>query len=218
MKILLLEDDVILSEIIEEFLIELGYEVVVCFDGNEAEDNIYSASFDLFLFDVNVPYINGLELLKSLREIDNNTPTIFITSLNTSTDLENGFSAGGDDYIKKPFELKELELRINNIKRMYNIETNDVVKIDTNITLNMQSNMLNCNNNQIQLAKKEADVLKYFIKNKNKIISIDELTINVWNYDEAPSSATVRTYIKNIRKNIGAQFITNIKGLGYKFN
>ena len=217
MKILLLEDDAILSEIIEEFLIELGYDVVVCFDGNEAEDIIYANKFDLFLFDVNVPYLNGIELLKNLREADNNTPTIFITSLNTSTDLENGFNAGGDDYIKKPFELKELELRINNIKRMYKLDDKNLV-ITEYISLNTKTNTINKNNQLIQIPKKEVEILKYFIQNKTKVISIDELTSNIWSYEDSPSSATIRTYIKNLRKTLGSELIINIKGLGYKFN
>jgi len=217
MKILLLEDDAILSEIIEEFLIELGYDVVVCFDGKEAEDIIYANRFDLFLFDINVPYLNGIELLKNLRKVDNNTPTIFITSLNASTDLENGFNAGGDDYIKKPFELKELELRINNIKRMYKLD-DKILIITEHISLDTQTNTINKNNQLIQIPKKEVGILKYFIQNKTKVISIDEITSNVWSYEDSPSNATIRTYIKNLRKILGSELIINIKGLGYKFN
>jgi DNA-binding response OmpR family regulator len=93
MKILLLEDDVILSEIIEEFLNELGYKVEVCFDGEEAILKVYSQRFDLLLLDINVPLTNGIEFLTLLRQNNNTTPAIFITSLNTSKDLANGFKA-----------------------------------------------------------------------------------------------------------------------------
>ena len=218
MKILLLEDDVILSEIIDEFLSGLGYEVCACFDGEEAISQAYSQNFDLLLLDVNVPLTSGIEFLTTLRENNNTTPAIFITSLNTSVDLENGFKAGCDDYIKKPFELQELNLRINNIKRIYKIDNNDTIKIDANIYFDIKNNTIKKDDIEIVIAKKEADILKYLLKNKTKAISIDELSNNIWSYDDTPSSSTIRTYIKNIRKHIGQDCITNIKGVGYKFN
>ena len=118
MKILLLEDDVILNEIIEEFLLSLNYEVISAFDGNKAEELIYEENFDLLLFDVNVPNITGFELLKNIRQNNINIPTIFITSRHTSEDVKIGFNSGCDDYIKKPFDLSELQLRIENIKKI----------------------------------------------------------------------------------------------------
>ena len=218
MKILLLEDDVILNEIIEEFLSGLGYEVIVCFDGEDAIQKAYCQTFDLLLLDVNVPFTSGLEFLINLRESNNTTPAIFITSLNTSIDLENGFNAGCDDYIKKPFELQELNLRINNIKRIYKLDNQDILKIDNKISFDTQNNCIKKDDISISIAKKEADILKYLLKNKSKVISIDELSNNIWSYDDTPSSSTIRTYIKNIRKHIGQEYITNIKGVGYKFN
>ena len=118
MKILLLEDDVILNEIIEEFLLSLNYDVITAFDGNIAEELIYEESFDLLLFDVNIPNITGFELLKNIRQNNINIPIIFITSRHTADDVKIGFNSGCDDYIKKPFELSELQLRIENIKRL----------------------------------------------------------------------------------------------------
>jgi len=218
MKILLLEDDVILSEIIEEFLLELGYEVEVCFDGEEAVTKAYSQTFDLLLLDVNVPLTTGIEFLTSLRQNNNTTPAIFITSLNTSADLENGFNAGCDDYIKKPFELQELNLRINNIKRIYKLDNTDIIKIDENTSFDSKNNKLKKDDKEISVTKKEADILKYLLNNKSKAISIDELSNNIWSYEDTPSPSTIRTYIKNIRKYIGQDCITNIKGVGYKFN
>ena len=118
MKILLLEDDLILNEILEEHLNNKDFQVITTFSSNEAIKYIYSQTFDLLLLDVNVPDLNGFELLKELRNNNILTPTIFITSLNMVEDMQKGFDSGCDDYIKKPFELKELELRINNIKRL----------------------------------------------------------------------------------------------------
>jgi len=218
MKILLLEDDVILSEIIEEFLNELGYKVEVCFDGEEAILKAYSQRFDLLLLDINVPLTNGIEFLTLLRQNNNTTPAIFITSLNTSEDLANGFKAGCDDYIKKPFELQELNIRINNIKRIYKLDNIDIIKIDENITFDTKINKLKKDDIEIYVTKKEADILQYLLKNKSKIISIEELSNNLWAYEDTPNPSTIRTYIKNLRKYIGQDCITNIKGVGYIFN
>jgi len=218
LNILLLEDDVILNELIEEYLLELNFSVDVSFDGYEAQDLIYSKKYDLYIFDVNVPNLNGFELLAKVREDKNNTPAIFITSMNTSKDMQKGFSSGADDYIKKPFELEELGIRINNIKRLYSIEDSSIINISNNIIFDTEVNNLKINNKDIHISKKEAMILKYFVNNHNKVISIEELCANVWEYDNSPTDATIRTYIKNIRNNLGEKFITNIKGIGYKFN
>ena len=170
------------------------------------------------LLDVNVPAGNGFEFLGKLRELGNTTPAIFITSLDDPEDMQTGFDKGCDDYIKKPFELKELEIRINNIKRIYKIEDNTIVAINDNISFDMNNSLLIKADEQLQLPKKEAMILKYFIRNKNKTISMDELGFNVWDYESTPSPATIRTYIKNLRKTIGADFLTNVKGVGYRFN
>lgn len=218
MNILLLEDDVILNELMQEFLHELSYNVDVCFDGYEAEDLVYSNKYDLLILDVNVPNINGFDFLSNLRKNKNNTPAIFVTSMHTSKDMQKGFSSGADDYIKKPFELEELDIRINNIKRLYKIDNQSIIKISNNITFDTQSNDLSVNNTLHHISKKESMILAYFLKNINIVISIDELCANIWEYDNAPTNATIRTYIKNIRNKIGEEYITNIKGLGYKFN
>jgi DNA-binding response OmpR family regulator len=103
MKILLLEDDLILNEIVEEFLIDLGYDVTVAYDGMQASEIIYDEQFDLLILDVNVPNMTGFEFLKSLRENNITTPAIFTTSLDSVDDVEEGFNSGADDYLKKPF-------------------------------------------------------------------------------------------------------------------
>jgi DNA-binding response OmpR family regulator len=218
MKILLLEDDIILNEIIEENLLEAGFEVISCEDGYEAEALIYESQFDLLLLDVHVPNLNGFELLESLREKQINTPAIFITSLNTSNDMEEGFKCGADDYIKKPFEIKELLLRIKNIKRIYHIEESTSIKLSSNIAFDTNKNLIINSENRYSLTKKESQILQYLLNHPNQNISMDELITNVWDYDQIPSDATIRTYIKKIRKYIGEEFISNIKGVGYRFN
>jgi len=217
MKILLLEDDLILNEIIEEFLESLEYKVVSVYDGMKASEVIYDEQFDLMILDVNVPNMTGFEFLKSLRENNITTPAIFITSLNSVEDIEEGFNSGADDYLKKPFELKELELRINNIKRLLHLEE-DELKIDENISFNTKLNYIEKNSNKTKLPLKEAQILKYLLSNTNRCVSQDELSSNIWSYEGAPTSSTIRTYIKNIRKILGEEYIETIKGVGYRFN
>lgn len=218
MKILLLEDDLILNEIIQEHLIEKQHSVLSVFTGDDAQDVIYSKTFDILLLDVNVPNINGFELLNQLRKNGIKTPAIFITSANMLEDIEKGFESGCDDYIKKPFELKELDLRIENIKRLHNISSNSIIKISQNTSLDKENLIININETKIHIAQKESEVLEYLIQNKNKIVSIDELSTNVWAYEESPTASTIRTYIKNLRKIVGDESIINIRGVGYRFN
>ncbi len=217
MRILLLEDDVILNELIEEFLLSLDYEVRSFYDGLDALDTIYDEKFDLLLLDVGVPSLNGFELLRSIKEAKIDTPAIFITSLNTIDDLQKGFDVGCDDYIKKPFELKELEIRINHIKKIKHIDSSDIVDITTKIQYNFANHIIVKDTKSIVLSKKEAQIFEYFINNKNRIISIEELVSNIWEYDTTPSNATIRTYIKNLRKIVGDKMIVTIKGIGYRF-
>ncbi len=218
MKILLLEDDLILSEIIEEHLISQNHEITTVFTGLDAQDLLYSRKFDLLLLDVNVPLLNGFELLKDLRLKEILTPAIFLTSLNQVDDIEKGFKSGCDDYIKKPFELKELDIRINNIKRLFNIENQDIIQISKEIYLDKKNLLINKEQNKIHIAKKECEVLEYLINNSAKTVSIEELSLNVWAYEDAPISSTIRTYIKNLRKILGDEYIINLRGVGYRFN
>ena len=219
LRILLLEDDILLSEIIEEFLISLGYEVALALNGQVAEELAYAQKFDLFILDVNVPYINGFEFLKSLRTLKNATPAIFITSLSNPKDMKEGFAVGADDYIKKPFDLSELELRINNIKRHFRLDSfKKSIRIDEHIVFDEKSLTIMIEGKEQLLAKKDAEVLTYLLEHHDRVISLEELGVNIWDYEHVPSDATLRTYIKNIRKIIGENYITNVKGVGYRLN
>jgi two-component system, OmpR family, response regulator len=218
MKILLMEDDLILNEIITEHLEEEGYKVLSVFDGEEAQEKIYSQTFDLLLLDVNVPNLSGFDLLKDIRSKEIKTAAIFITSANMLEDIEEGFKSGCDDYIKKPFELKELDLRINNIKRLHNISPSTNIELSSNLSLDIEKLCIRRNEEDIHIAQKECDVLLYLIKNKNKNVSIDELSLNVWAYEDSPIASTIRTYIKNLRKILGEEYILNTRGVGYRFN
>lgn len=215
MKILLLEDDPLISEIIIERLRSSGYIVDYAFDILEAQKFIQKLDYDIYLFDVNIPNGNGFDFLEYLRLNEDKTPTIFITALNGIEDVKNAFRSGCDDYIKKPFELDELEVRLENIKRLYNLGTE--IKIDSSTFLNKQNLTIKINNQQQHIREKEFHILVYLANNKNRAVSNDELSTNIWDYDELPSDATIRTYIKNLRTIIGKEKIQTVKGVGYRF-
>lgn len=217
-KILLLEDDLTLSETVVDFLESNDFEVFTAYDGEQASDLIYENVFDLFLLDVNVPLLNGFELLKQKRDEGVKTPAIYITSLNSIDSLEDGYNSGCDDYIRKPFVLKELLFRIENIlKRGYFHETNSKIKIDENIEYDTESNLLFVDSVQVQLNSKESALFKLFLQNKEEVVSHERIYDTLWTYEETPSENALRTYIKNLRKIIGKEKIVSIKKLGYKF-
>lgn len=218
MKIFLMEDDLLVNEIIEEHLTEQGHDIKISFNGNTAEEILYSEVFDLLLLDVNVPNIDGFKLLKELREREIFTPAIFITSLTMMDDIEKGFDSGCDDYLKKPFELKELDLRINNIKRLFKINNDKILTISNDITIDKENLLVKVNEKEVHISSKELNVLEYLMKHQNTPVSIDELTSNIWSYENTPLATTIRTYIKNLRKALGEEYITNIRGVGYRFN
>jgi len=218
MKILLLEDDLLLSEVITEHLEYYDYNVTPIYNGIEAENLLFEEKFDLLLLDVNVPLLNGFELLKSLRDSGNETPAIFITSMNTSKDVLEGFELGANDYLKKPFEMLELKARIDNIKRHFKIDDKRLFTVNEKISYDFARYTLHFEDKEEKLSKKEGDFLAYFLHNRSKVISNDELMVNVWSYDTAPTSATIRTYIKNLRQLLGEEMITTIRGVGYVFN
>jgi len=213
-----MEDDLLVNEIIEEHLIEQGHTIKIAFNGTKAEEILYSEVFDLLLLDVNVPDIDGFQLLKELREREILTPAIFITSLTMVDDIEKGFQSGCDDYLKKPFELKELDLRINNIKRLFKIENNELLSISDDIIIDKKNLLVKIDDKEIHISSKELKVLEYLMKHKNIPVSVEELTSNIWSYENTPLATTIRTYIKNLRKILGEKYITNIRGVGYRFN
>ena len=215
MKILLLEDDVILQEIIEEFLLESGYEVEAFFDGEKALDAIGQNKYDLLLLDVNVPNIDGFGILAYLRDIGNTTPAVYITSLSGIEDLKKGFDLGADDYLRKPFELEELKARIEHIVRIYRLQ--EEIEFD-GIKFIPKAHQLLVKDQVLEMRQKEAQVLEYFIRNSGKIVSCDEIIENVWEDESVPAHATIRTYIKNLRKMFDKDYFDNIKGEGYRFN
>jgi DNA-binding response OmpR family regulator len=217
-KLLLLEDDITLNETVVDYFESLDYEIVSVYSGNDALDAIYENSFDLLLLDVNVPDIRGFEILKNIRDQEVTTPAIFITSLNSMSDLESGYESGCDDYIRKPFALKELKLRVESILKREFFHANDAkVHIDSNIYYDTANDVLSVDDQSVQLKNKEAKLLKLFLQNKDKTLDHEVIYEALWDYDEQISESALRTYVKNLRKYLGKEKIVSIKKLGYRF-
>ena len=217
-KILLLEDDANLNETVTEFLEELGHELVSVYDGYDAQEKLYESKYDLLLLDVNTPGINGFELLKEARAEDVTAPAIFITSLDTVEDLEKGFESGCDDYIRKPFSLKELKIRVETlIKRGFFHQAKEYITISDSISYDIQNNELLIDGEVVSLGHKESKLLKLFMKHDGEVIIHERIYKHLWDFDEEPSDTALRTYIKNLRKLIGKDSIVSIKKQGYKF-
>ncbi len=213
--ILLLEDDINLSDTIAEYLEDEGFEVERLYDGQEALDRIYERSYDLLLLDVMVPGIDGFALLKEVRE-HTDTPAIYITSLDSVENLEKGFKSGADDYIRKPFELRELLLRIETLlKREYGKK--ERIDIDEETCFDLATDTLYHKGKPINLNQKELTLLKLFLKHPNEPLSHEKIYETLWGYEEEPSDMALRTYIKNLRKVLGKEKIESIKRYGYKF-
>ena len=217
-KILLLEDDTNLNETVTEFLEDEGYEVVSVYDGEEAQEKLYENRFDLLLLDINVPGVNGLDLLKESRRQGVVAPAIYITSMDSVEDLEEGFKSGCDDYIRKPFALKELQIRIETLlKRGFYHQEKERIVITEAIAYDIKNNELIIQDKPVSLGRKEATLLKLFVKNEGRVLAHELIFDHLWNYDEDPSDSALRTYIKNLRKLIGKERIVSIKKQGYKF-
>ena len=217
-KILLLEDDANLNETVTEFLTEKGYDVVSVYDGYEAQEKLYESKYDLLLLDVNTPGINGFDLLKEVRADGVFTPAVFITSLDSVEDLEKGFDSGCDDYIRKPFVLKELYIRVETLlKRAFYHESKELIEISKDIGYDINNNELVIHGEIVSLGHKESMLLKLFMKNEDKVIAHERIYKHLWDFDEEPSDTALRTYIKNLRKIIGKERIVSIKKQGYKF-
>ena len=215
MKILLLEDDALLSKILTKHLRE-NYDTTPVYDGNSALEILEEEKFDLLIFDSNVPGISGLELIKELRSYNDTTPIIMITAYQDTLHLKSAFTNGCNDYIKKPFELDELDMRIENISRTFNIEQNRLVNITKEILFDALNNQIIKNNTNFSIAKKESEFLNYLVKNRNRTISKEELIQNLWSFENMPSDATLRVYIRNLRGLIGKEAIITIRGMGYR--
>jgi DNA-binding response OmpR family regulator len=212
MRILLLEDEYSLRISIEEFLEDLGYEVDGFMNGEEAYSAIYEKYYDLLLLDINVPLLSGFELLQKLRAEGNKTSAIFLTSMVDLENLKEGYKRGCCDYIRKPFNLEELELRISQVfSKIY--EDGDNVELCCDISYDLTASKLTYKDEEIVLRKTEKDILEVLIKHKNIVVSTEMLQDEVWG--EYVEPATIRVQLNNLRKKLPEGVIQNRRGLGY---
>ncbi len=216
MKILLMEDDAVLSDILLDFLQE-SWSVDYAYNSEAVYEKLETNKYDLFIFDINVPGRSGLELLQELREYNNTTPAIIITAYRDTKHLTQAFENGAHDYIKKPFELEELNVRIQNIKNIFNIGTKSEIEIDRDILFNPKVKTITQNNKKITLSAKDSSILEYLTSNTKRVITNEELTQNIWDYDSMPSDATIRSHIRTLREIIGKDKIRTIRGEGYLY-
>ena len=215
-QILLVEDDETLSELISEYLSEQGYDVTVCADAKAALDTAYERKFDILILDVKLPKGDGFSLLRELRRLGDDTPAIFTTSLNALQDLEIGYKSGCDDYLKKPYELKELLLRIQIlIKRKFSHVNDEFIELNGGYKFYPSSKTLRQNGQIVSLSNKESELLALFLENKNTLLSKEAIFEKIWNYGEEPSELSLRVYVKNLRRILGKDAIVNRRGDGY---
>ena len=216
MRILLLEDDELFAETLEDFLEDEGFTIDIANDGEKALDLNYETNYDLYLLDINVPKINGLELLKDLRESGDETPAIFLTSYKDKETLAEGFLSGADDYLKKPVDLYELLLRIKSLLKRVGKQTSKIV-IDENTVFEPSLKRVFKDGNDMNLAMKVIDLLELFLENRDKIITKEMIVSKLWSVDEEYSEGSIRVYINHVKKIFSKEKIINIKGIGYKF-
>jgi len=212
-KLLILEDDKLFNETLEDFLDEEGYDIKIALDPYTALELSYQYKFDLYLFDVNLPYENGFTILEKLRESGDMTPTIFLTSRDDKSSLLEGFNIGADDYMKKPIDLDELLLRIKALlRRQIRSE-----KIEFgNYIIDCHAKKLYHNSIPLPVTTKAIELLLLLVIAKGEVVSIEEIENRLWHINEEISLGSIRVYIAMLKKYFPSN-IENIRGVGYRF-
>ncbi|MFN3871190.1 MAG: response regulator transcription factor [Aquificaceae bacterium] len=212
MKVLLVEDDRLLGEFLKEYLTAEGVVVDWIEDSREFFDILEVSIYDVVVLDLMMPHISGEKLLREFRERGYKTPVLILTAKNRIEDKEECFSLGADDYLTKPFEPKELLLRIKALHRR--VVKDERLKLG-NVEIDISAGRVWVKGNEIRLTKKEWLLLKYLVENRHRYVSAEELLNYVWG-DEPVGNDVVRAHIKNLRRLLPEGFITSKKGWGYK--
>lgn len=216
MKILLLEDDYTYKESIKEFLEEMGYEVDDFENGQSALDAIYEKRYDLLLLDIRVPEIDGYEILKAVRKAKIDVPIIFITSLTDINNLSLGYELGCNDYIRKPFSLKELKYRVSQTISSYHLHTTlESISLQNGYSYTIANSSLSYHGDEIMLSSYEKKLIFLLVKNRGNFISVETIKDYVWNGKEV-GDTDIRMAIKKIRDKTDKTLILTAKGIGYK--
>jgi DNA-binding response OmpR family regulator len=211
MNCLLLEDDIELNDTIARALALDNYKVSSFFDGNSALSAIENNNYDIYILDINVPSINGLELLEYIYNMSNNSKVLMISSATDINTITKAYNLGCYDYIKKPFYIDELRFKLLNIKKEYFGK----IKLSESVYYNLNKKQLLKNNKIIHLTKKELMLLNLLIKNKNSIITKDIIVEELFNNLFTPD-VNIRAIVKRVRDKIGKNTIETISGIGYK--
>lgn len=201
MRILVVEDEIDLQEAIAEGLRLDGYAVDTCGDGNEAYERIYVENYDLVILDLNLPVMDGLDVLDKIREENGELKVLILSARDRVSDKVKGLDLGANDYLTKPFDFEELEARIRNLlRRKFVQEQNEIVYCG--IMLNLSERKAVINNKQLALTKKEFALLEYFMLNQNRVISQEELIEHIWDSEADSFSGAVRVHIAGLRKKL----------------
>jgi DNA-binding response OmpR family regulator len=217
-KILLAEDEPSLGQIIKESLETRNFEVLLCVNGQEAMDVYYKEKPKLLVLDVMMPKKDGFTLAKEIRLIDPEIPIIFLTAKSQVTDVVEGFNVGGNDYLRKPFSMEELIVRINALlKRKKEVDTSAMPL--GQFVFNLKKQTLNSADEVISLTHREAHLLYHLINNKNKVLERSFILKKLWGDDDFFNARSMDVFITKLRKKLKSDpsiQILNVRGFGYK--
>ncbi len=219
-KILLVEDERKIAETLKKGLTEQSYHVELCYDGIIGQKLFETYPFDIIILDINIPGINGYELCKIIRSRNERIPIIMLTALNSTDDKIEGFDAGADDYVVKPFDFKELLVRIRALlKRIHQMpQSGNILKVD-DVVMNLDSKEVTRLGKPIALTAKEFQLLEYLVRNKNRVVSRADIALNVWDIDFDTKTNVIDVYVNFLRKKLDKEFdqklIHTQVGMGY---
>jgi len=212
-KILLLEDDKLFNETLQDFLEEEGFVLDCALDPYSALELTYKNIYDLYLFDVNLPYESGFDLLSKLRQSGDTTPTIFLTSREDKASLKEGYETGADDYMKKPIDLDELLLRISALlRRQIRSEKLTIGEY----SLDMLSKTIYRDNEALEVTKKAVELLVLLLQSKGEVVSSEEIKNRLWAAGKNASDGSLRVYVTQLKKYF-SEHIVNVRGIGYRW-
>lgn len=213
MKILLLEDDILLNEAITQFLFSEGHDITPIRDGNVCLEVLQEQTFDLLILDINVPNIDGLSIVENLHTMKKVVPVIFISTLIDIEDISKAFALGCFDYLKKPFHLKELSLRINKIVHTTRIDHHHK-RLSKCYSFDTQSLTLFFNHEPQTLSKRQLKIIDFLSHNRGFVCHYEMFMDSVWD-DIDVDIATIRAEINRLKSTLKEDFIVNIRGVGY---
>jgi two-component system response regulator QseB len=214
MRLLLVEDDELLGDGLKAGLSLSGYTVEWLKDGRSADIALQSSQFDLVVLDINLPDHSGLEVLKKLRQENNNVPVLLLTARDTVEDRVKGLDSGADDYLVKPFDLDELNARLRAIQRRHSGHSTPLL-VHGNLILDPASHTVKLDNEQLSVSAHEFTLLHYLLNNAGRVVTRSRLEEILYGWDNSTESNSLEVFIHNLRKKIGKDYIRTVRGVGY---